>query len=253
MEDWTRVLLYGTYDGFTYSTDDLPRIVVVLGDGERVEVPKECVISADQMVNKNKIKLKDVIARIKKLDLDSQEVWLNEILNELGSDYGSLKYRARYEQGKFEGEWVGQQLKDADKVRQELNKPVVKQFVADWYEDCKDNLEYNIWSYIYNWEQKEKSEFKKWLDIGRNNPIQTLINMHQFGYTVEKEKRYLVKIKGNVSENILVFGLVTQVYFFSKDKRNSKCRQTTHTRKELERSGFGWVFDCPGIEIEEVE
>lgn len=74
-----------------------------------------------------------------------------------------------------------------------------------------------------------------------------------FGYEVEKEKRYLVKIKGNVSENILVFGLVTQVYFFSKDKRNSKCRQTTHTRKELERSGFGWVFNCPGIEIEEVE
>lgn len=77
--------------------------------------------------------------------------------------------------------------------------------------------------------------------------------MHQFGYEVEKEKRYLVKIKGNVSENILVFGLVTQVYFFSKDNRNNKYRQTTHTRKELERSGFGWVFDFPGIEIEEVE
>ena len=73
------------------------------------------------------------------------------------------------------------------------------------------------------------------------------------GYTVEKEKRYLVKIKGNVSENILVFGLVTQVYFFSKDERNSKCRQATHTRKELEQAGFGWVFDCPGIEIEEVK
>ncbi|MDS5353406.1 DUF1642 domain-containing protein, partial [Streptococcus pneumoniae] len=24
-------------------------------------------------------------------------------------------------------------------------------------------------------------------------------------------------------------------------------------RKELEEAGFGWVFDCPGIEIEEVE
>nr|DAD62049.1 MAG TPA: hypothetical protein [Caudoviricetes sp.] len=84
MEDWTRVLLYGTFDGFTYSTDDLPRIVVVLDDGERVEVPKECVIIADQMVNKNKIKLKDVIARIKSFDVGAKEVWLNEILNELG-------------------------------------------------------------------------------------------------------------------------------------------------------------------------
>ena len=25
------------------------------------------------------------------------------------------------------------------------------------------------------------------------------------------------------------------------------------TRKELEEAGFGWVFSCEGIEIEEVE
>lgn len=62
MEDWTRVLLYGTYDGFTRSTDGTSLINVVLDGGERVEVPKEFVVSADQMVNKNKIKLKDVIA-----------------------------------------------------------------------------------------------------------------------------------------------------------------------------------------------
>ena len=28
---------------------------------------------------------------------------------------------------------------------------------------------------------------------------------------------------------------------------------TKFTRKELEEAGFGWVFDCEGIEIEEVE
>ena len=26
-----------------------------------------------------------------------------------------------------------------------------------------------------------------------------------------------------------------------------------HARKELEEAGFAWVFDCEGIEIEEVE
>lgn len=51
METWDRVLLYGSFDGFTYSTDDLPRINVVLDGGERVEVPGEFVVSADQMVN----------------------------------------------------------------------------------------------------------------------------------------------------------------------------------------------------------
>ena len=101
MDDWTRVLLYGTYDGFTRSTNDLLRINVILDGGERVEIPSEYVMSADQIVRKNKIKLKDVIARIKDLDVGAQEVWLNEILNELGSDYGTLKYKVGYEQGKL--------------------------------------------------------------------------------------------------------------------------------------------------------
>ena len=33
---------------------------------------------------------------------------------------------------------------------------------------------------------------------------------------------------------------------------NDKNHCTNHTRKELEETGFGWVFDCPGIEVEEV-
>lgn len=56
-----------------------------------------------QLDEPQSMKLKDVIARIKKLDLGTQKVWLNEILNELGSDYGILKYKAGYEQGKFDG------------------------------------------------------------------------------------------------------------------------------------------------------
>nr|DAP63814.1 MAG TPA: Protein of unknown function (DUF1642) [Caudoviricetes sp.] len=240
MEDWTRVLLYGTFDGFTYSTDDLPRIVVVLDDGERVEVPKECVISADQMVNKNKIKLKDVIARIKNIDLDSQELWLNEILNKLGSDYGSLKYRAGYEQGKFD-------------CAMERDKVTVPQFVADWYEECKENLEYNIWNYIYNWETKEECDFKNWLDLGRNNPIQTLINMHQFGYTIEKEKRYRVKMKGIDKEfTMLKLDKIRGSWYLGNDNEYSYTK-TAHTHKELEEAGFGEVFDSPLFEVEEVE
>ena len=237
MKDWTRVLLHGTFDGFTYSTDDLPRIVVVLDDGERVEVPKECVIIADQMVNKNKIKLKDVIARIKSFDVGDKEVWLNEILNELGSDYGTLKYKAGYDQGKFEGEYVGQQLKDADKIRQELNKPVVPQFVADWIE--KNSVSSEIYDWVY--EEEEEGNLKK------------LHLACAIGYTVEKEKRYLVKMKG-VEDIIgfLNFGGITKTWFMG-DEINSYGCHTHHTRKELEEAGFGWVFSCEGIEIEEVE
>ena len=138
---------------------------------------------------------------------------------------------------------------------EQLDKPQevpVPQFVADWYEECKENLEYNIWSYIYNWETKEKCDFKNWLDLGRNNPIQTLINMHQFGYTVEKEPKYTVKIKGKIGENLLVYGWGIKRYFFARTYNDSS-KRGEHTRKELEEDGFGWVFDCPGMEIEEVE
>lgn len=247
MEDWTRVLLHGTFDGFTYSTDDLPRIVVVLDDGERVEVPKECVIIADQMVNKNKIKLKDVIARIKSFDVGAKEVWLNEILNELGSDYGTLKYKAGYDQGKLEGEYVGQQLKDADKIRQELSKPVVPQFVADWIEKNRGSLfglNYDsVSSEIYDWVYEEEEE---------EGNLKKLHLACAIGYTVEKEPKYTVKIKGKIEENLLVYGWGIKRYFFARTCNDSS-KRGEHTRKELEEDGFGWVLDCPGIEIEELE
>ena len=143
-------------------------------------------------------------------------------------------------------------LEDLRKL-DEPQKVTVPQFVADWYEECKENLEYNIWSYIYNWETKEECDFKNWLDLGRNKPIQTLINMHQFGYEVDKEKRYYVRFKNMESNdfNYLNFIKFQHAWVLSSIKLDKKFR-TEHTRKELEEAGFGWVFDCPGIEIEEV-
>lgn len=73
-----------------------------------------------------------------------------------------------------------------------------------------------------------------------------------FGYEVEEEKRYLVKIKGNIKENVLVYGELLERYFFTKSFSLDNAIYS-HTRKELEEADFGWVFDCPGIEIEEVE
>ncbi|HET2117072.1 phage protein [Streptococcus pneumoniae] len=72
------------------------------------------------------------------------------------------------------------------------------------------------------------------------------------GYEVEKEKRYFVKIKGNIKENMLVYGELLKRYFFTKSFSLDDVIYS-HTRKELEAANFDWVFDCPGIEIEEVE
>ena len=73
------------------------------------------------------------------------------------------------------------------------------------------------------------------------------------GYDVEKEKRYLVKMKNIHSESeYLYYGMGSCKWRF-REKNESGCFRKSHTRKELEDAGFGWVFDCPGIEIEEVE
>lgn len=74
-----------------------------------------------------------------------------------------------------------------------------------------------------------------------------------FGYEVEKEKRYLVKVKGIDSNfNFLNRHRNENYWIFSNIDENT-LYQTRHTRKQLEEADFGWVFDCEGIEIEEVE
>lgn len=89
-------------------------------------------------------------------------------------------------------------------------KPVVPQCVAEWYEKNKDNLEeglcYMVWLIR---ETGAGTDFEYWL-TETENPIQTLINMHQFGYTVEKEKLYTVEIP-NPNERQLSFVLMRQL------------------------------------------
>lgn len=71
------------------------------------------------------------------------------------------------------------------------------------------------------------------------------------GYEIEEEKRYVVKIK-NLDSDVRVLKKKNRWYFGGDwdDARDAGLK--IHTRKELEEAGFGWVFDCEGIKIEEV-
>ena len=133
-----------------------------------------------------------------------------------------------------------------------FEKPVVPQYVADWYEEHKGDIDYDFWEYLVDWEQQEPNDFKNWVN-GEYNTITALANMHQFGYEVEKEIRYTVRVKGidgyttHLNQN-----LDNQEWFFASND-DIKGYRTKHTRKELESNGFGWVFNCEGIDVEEVE
>lgn len=240
MEPWYKFILYGTYDGFSRSTLGDDNLYLVLENGEKVEVLRCFVKNASDFIEKDKLKLKDVIARIKKLDLGTQKVWLNEILNELGSDYGALKYKAGYEQGKVEGEYVGQQLKDADKIRQELNKPTVPQIVADYIKYTKD-AEWDLQEAMDDVAYEDNKDLRKWF----NNNIELFARAWIDGYEVEEEKRYTVKMR--TTNQPLFYNSLEKKLFFSLGEL-----ATQFTFKQLEEAGFDWVFDCPGIDIEEV-
>ena len=132
----------------------------------------------------------------------------------------------------------------------EPQKVTIPQFVADWYEENKNNFEMNIYDCIVGW-GIHSNEIRDWMREAK--PFQTLVNMHQFGYEVEKENRFLVKMKGVDSRtNYLYYGVGSKTWLFKAKLIDGNFRKS-HTRKELESAGFGWVFDCPGIEIEVLE
>ena len=132
-------------------------------------------------------------------------------------------------------------------------KPVVPQYVADWYEEHKEDYDYNLWDYFTSFDYQKDDDFKEWTREEKHQPIITLINMHQFGYEVNKEPKYTVKIKGlKASLSYLNCNASHSNWFLNDDEEFEEIR-THHTRKELEEAGFGWVFDCPGVEVKEVD
>ena len=134
----------------------------------------------------------------------------------------------------------------------------VPQFVADWIEYFKKysgSLYGSIAPYSYYGHAITDDfvgDVKKTLGWIRNNS-EIYARAWLDGYEVEEEKRYLVKVKGMNEEcEYLVFGELSNTWKFRGLNEFGELKKH-HTRKELEEAGFGWVFSCEGIEIEEVE
>ena len=113
----------------------------------------------------------------------------------------------------------------------EPQKVKVPQFVADWIERSKQEKR-NLRNALNNGGEKMRLWFldqenydlfaRAWLD----------------GYEVEKEKRYLVKMKGiDTNFNFLNRHRNEKYWIFSSKDKNT-LYQTHHTRKELEEADF---------------
>ena len=141
----------------------------------------------------------------------------------------------------------------AIKLIEQLDEPqktVVPQFVADYIRYAIEN-DWDFQDLFKCIEDEEDEELLRWVYHERNQ--ETLAAAWINGYTVEEEKRYYVRLKG-VDENYNYFNCIKHLnaWCLTELKKDKKFRMT-HTRKQLEDAGFGWVFDCEGIEIEEVE
>ena len=130
----------------------------------------------------------------------------------------------------------------------ESQKPVVPQIVADYIKYTKD-AEWDLQEAMDDVAYEDNKDLRKWF----NNNIELFARAWLDGYEIEKEKRYYVRFKGMESDdfNYLNFIKFQHAWVLSSIKLDKKFR-TEHTKKQLEEAGFNWVFDCPGIDIEEV-
>ncbi|CAG7495161.1 phage protein [Streptococcus pneumoniae] len=150
---------------------------------------------------------------------------------------------------KLEGVWdaegaeLARQIFLEDLKQLDEQKPVkVPQCVAEYIEFKKKN-NFHVYGAMRVIEDHYDKKVPDWF---YENNIEKFCLAWLNGYEVEKEKRYTVVMKE--TKQPLYYNAGDKKLFFSLGGIATK-----FTRKQLEDTGFGWVFDCEGIEIEEVE
>ena len=130
----------------------------------------------------------------------------------------------------------------------EPKKATVPQFVADWIEECK-NDDFHLFGAMEGISSNQK-KLDYWFREDEN--MELFARAWLDGYEVEKEKRYYVRFKF-IEEAYSYLTLIKHLntWTLTSIKLDKKFR-TEHTKKQLEDAGFGWVFNCEGIETEEV-
>lgn len=173
--------------------------------------------------------VKNILARLRELPLHDREVWLKVIMSEFKQEFSRAKWREGYEQGKIEG------MIEREKVK-------IPSVVAQWIGYAKGwnkGLHYAL--------SNASDEVLEWLCVDKLKRQELFARAWLDGYEVEKEKRYIVSLKNGQP---LVKTPLGGNFYFNQNITAENCKAT---RKELEKAGFGWVFDCEGVEVEEVE
>lgn len=136
----------------------------------------------------------------------------------------------------------------------EPQKVVVPKFVAEWIERHKKSFSDASAIDMYdNLTSDNKSGYyhEVWLWVNAHH--HDFIRAWHDGYEVEKEKLYTVIIPHSQNHRGQVQYLCKQGknwFFCGNDINRFK---TKFTKVQIEEAGFGWVFDCNGVKVAEVE
>lgn len=133
----------------------------------------------------------------------------------------------------------------------EPQKPVVPQFVSDWIEECK-NDDFHLFGAMEDISSNQK-KLDYWFREDDN--MELFARAWLDGYEVEEEKIYTVKVKAFLGQYLGRYYVNNEELTpqFTRTQFTGKEKLPTFTQKELESTGFGWVFNCPGIEVKEVK
>lgn len=136
-------------------------------------------------------------------------------------------------------------------------KPLVPQYVVDWVDKSREyDYDFDEWFDCLN----QSHDVYEWLNCENKRQAElnalalvTLIVNGRDAVTVEKEPRYTVRIRNlDDEETYLNYDNFRETWVFYSREDTDRFR-TKHTKKQLEDGCFGWVFDCEGIEVTEVE
>nr|DAS99499.1 MAG TPA: Protein of unknown function (DUF1642) [Caudoviricetes sp.] len=220
-----RKTIIGNFQGYAVWWEDVKEILEQLDEpetGHADEAPRY---------------LKNILARLRELPLHNREVWLKVIMSEFEEEFSHAKWCEGYEQGKLEG------MVEREKVK-------VPQCVADWIEVCKEHLTTSLYTAMNpNFMKENNQSFDLILWIKKSSNQETFALAWILGYEVEKEKKYIVTLKSSGQK--LYYHTEDEDYIFSS--YDEVFYSGYHTKTDLEENDMSWVFDCPGMEIQEVE
>ena len=153
-----------------------------------------------------------------------------------------------YEDTRFAIVSVSSVLEDLKQLEDEKEKVTLPRPVANWI-SCVRGQNKTLHFALEN----APEEVNLWFCENEKNRQNIFADAWVNGYHIERAKRYLVKAKGMDADFVVLkLDKIRDSWYLGNDTEYSYTK-VKHTRKELEQAGFGWVFDCPGMEVEEVK